>query len=175
MDNCNMTGKRTSVIIPGLALLVALPVAALPEDSQQPIHGTYDNSLLLLDEGIQVFYGKQDAPAQITQGTLKITGQEITIERQDGEVRKVTVSGSPAHYQQQPAVDQPIVTAEGDTLVLDYEAQQLSADGSVRFTQGKNLWTGCHVDYDIDTRRLTTPPCENGEQSKAILVPGETP
>lgn len=153
------------------ALGFAQPVSALPEDADQPIHGTYDNSMLLLDEDKQIFYGSPDTPAEITQGSLKITGQEITIERIDGEVKKVTVTGSPAHYEQQPAADQSLVTAEGLTIILDYDSQHMSAIDQVKFIQEGALWSGCQVDYFMEARRVTTPTCENGERAKVVLPP----
>ena len=152
----------------------ALPVyssLALPEDANQPIIGSYDNSMLLLDEGKQIYYGSAGSPAEINQGTLNISGQEITIERVDGEVKKITVTGSPARYQQQPAIDQAMVIAEGATIILDYDEQQLSADGEVKFTQGSDVWSGCHIDYYIESKRLTTPLCEDGERANAIISP----
>ncbi len=144
---------------------------ALPEDAQQPVDVKYDNSLLLLDEGKEVYYGSPESPAEIIQGTLKVTGQEITVERIDGEISRVTLQGNPAHYQQQPAVDQALVMAEGETIILDYDAQHLQAIGSVSFSQGADQWTGCQVDYYLETRRLSTPKCTDGTQATAILGP----
>jgi len=157
-----------AVILPGMLAHTAL---ALPEDAEQPIHGSYDNSVLMMDEGKQVFYGTAESPAEITQGSLKITGNEITIERVEGEIKKLSVSGNPAHYQQQPAIDQAMVTAEGETIILDYETQHMSAIGQVRFTQGGDLWSGCQVDYFIENRSVTTPLCDNGERASVILSP----
>lgn len=162
------------VIRPALCLAACLAAAtacALPEDADQPIRGTYDNSELLLDEGKQVYYGIPGKPAELSQGTLNITGQEITVERAGGEVKRVTVTGTPAHYSQQPSADQAVVTAEGLTIVLDYDSQHLALDGQVRFTQASDQLTGCHIDYYIETRRLTTSPCEDGEQSQFIIAP----
>ena len=146
-------------------------VQALPEDAEQPILGTYDNSLLLLDEGKQVFYGSPQTPAEITQGTLKISGQEITIERIDGQVKKITVIGSPAQFQQQPAIEQAIVTAEATTIILDYDSQHLSVEENARFSQGNDLMTGCHIDYYLESKQLSAPSCENGEQGKYLISP----
>jgi len=172
MDDQNMKIKAflsTRAML--LATGISTAVMALPEDAEQPIHAVYDNSELLLDEGIQVLYGSTGSPAEITQGTLKITGREITIERQNGEVRKVTVEGTPARYQQKPSADQDMVTAEGLNIVLDYDTQHVLAQGQVRFIQAGNEWRGCQIDYYIETRRVTTPRCEDGEQAQAILPP----
>lgn len=149
----------------------AMPAQALPEDAEQPIQATYDNSLMLLDEGQQVINGSAETPAEIIQGTLKITGREITIERAEGEVKKITVIGNPARYQQQPAIDQQLAVAEANTIILDYDAQHLSLDGNVIFTQGSDQFSGCHIDYYLENRRLSTPLCGNGERARAILTP----
>lgn len=164
----------TAPILLLAAILIAVfsvQTLALPEDANQPIAGTYDNSLLLLDEGKQVFYGSADTPAQITQGTLKITGQEITIERTDGEVKKITVTGDLAHYEQQPAIDQPVAMADAETITLDYDTQHMSAVGRVRFTQGGDQLSGCQVDYFLETRQLSTPKCPDGSQAEFIITP----
>ncbi len=152
-------------------LLLASRSFALPEDAEQPVLGTYDNSLLLLDEGKQIFYGSAGTPAEITQGTLKISGEEISIERIDGEIKKITVTGSPARYQQKPAVDQAMVVAEGLTITLDYDAQHLSVDNEARFSQANDLWSGCHIDYYLESRQLSSPRCDSGEQARFILSP----
>jgi len=177
MDNFVMITRPGSIpvklifaLIPVLALLAGRSFA-LPEDSEQAILGTYDNSLLLLDEGKQIFYGSTGSPAEITQGTLRISGEEISIERADGEVKKITVTGSPARYQQQPAVDQSEVVAEGLIIVLDYDTQHLSIDEQTRFSQANDLWSGCHIDYYLESRQLSTPRCDTGEQARFILSP----
>ncbi len=177
MENFNMKTRPRPVLIKLLCaflpvlLLLTSKSSALPEDAEQPILGTYDNSLLLLDEGKQIFYGSDGTPAEINQGTLKISGEEISIERADGEVKKITVTGSPARYQQQPALDQAIVVAEGLTIILDYDTQHLSVDEAARFSQANDLWSGCHIDYYLESRQLSTPRCDNGEQARFILSP----
>jgi len=155
------------------ALLVAVTGAALPEDASQPVRGTYDNSLLLLDEGRQVFYGTAEKPAEIIQGTLKISGQQITIERTDGEIKKIIVTGMLAHYEQQPAPDQPIAMANAETITLDYDTQHMSAVGRVSFSQGGDRLTGCQVDYYLESRRLVTPTCADGSQAEFVITPRE--
>lgn len=161
------------VVLAISALLVAASGMALPEDAKQPVRGTYDSSLLLLDEGRQVFYGTPEKPAEIIQGTLKISGQEITIERTDGEIKKIIVTGTLAHYEQQPAVDQAIAMADAETITLDYDTQHMSAVGRVSFSQGGDRLTGCQVDYYLESRRLVTPTCADGSQAEFTITPRE--
>ena len=154
-----------------LTCLLAQSVLALPEDADQPMDASFDNSELLLNEGLWILYGNTDTPAKFTQGTLEITGQEITIVRIDGDIQKVTVTGNPAHFQQQPAIDQGLAIALGSTIILDYQTQHMSAIGKVTFTQDGNIWSGCRVDYYIEDKRLTTPLCENGERASLFIPP----
>jgi lipopolysaccharide transport protein LptA len=171
MTTRTITTVRLALTCAFLSVFIPASLQALPEDASQPILGTFDNSLLLLNEGKQVLYGVAGTPAEIIQGSLKITGQEITIERVDGEVKKVSVMGSPALYQQQPAIDQALVTAEGENIVLDYATQHVSAVGDVRFTQGNDQWTGCQIDYYLESRQLSTTGCTDGSQARAIISP----
>jgi lipopolysaccharide export system protein LptA len=178
MGKCNMTIKViiTNVISARClhAFIYCLPVAAamaLPEDVEQPTLIEYNNSEFLLDEGKEMLYGSIDKPAVVTQGTLKISGLVISIERPNGEIKKITVTGTPARYQQQPAVDQGLAVAEGNTIILDYETQQMTAVDNVTFTQDGNVWSGCQVDYYIESKRVTTPSCENGEQASLFIPP----
>jgi len=157
-----------------LACLTASAVFGLPEDADQPVVINFDNSEVMLDEGIQILYGTNEEPAQVTQGTLKIIGLQITIERPDSVIQKVTVIGSPARFQQQPSIDQDIVIAEGNNIVLDNDTQHLAVDGQARFIQGSNVFSGCHIDYYIETGLLKAPTCPDGEQNEATFSPPET-
>ena len=161
--------------LPGFfTALASVSVLALPVDADQPILFEYNNSELLLDEGVEILYGSEDSPAEVKQGTLLITGTEITIRRIDGEIKQIRVRGRPAHFQQQPAADQPLAIAEGLTLILNLETQHVSIDGDVEgdvlFSQGNDKWTGCHIDYYLETRRLVTPEIE-GCRSSAVIAP----
>jgi lipopolysaccharide export system protein LptA len=156
-----------------LAFISCLPIAvavALPEDVEQPILIDYNSSKFLLDEGKQMLYGSLDEPAVVTQGTLKISGLEIITESINGEVKKVTVTGAPAHFQHQPAIDQGLAIAVGDTIIMDFDTQHMSAIGKVTFTQDGNVWSGCQIDYFIG-ESVTTPACENGEQASLFIPP----
>ena len=177
MDKCNMTIKVILMHVISarylLAFIFYLPVAtmALPEDFDQPALIEYNNSEFLLVDGVQTLSGSIDNPAEVTQGTLKISGQEIIIERPNGEIKKVTVTGFPARYQQQPAIDQGLAIAEGATIILDYESRQMTAISDVTFTQDGNTWNSCQVDYYLESKRVITPSCENGEQAQIIISP----
>lgn len=136
------------------SMLAAACTLALPEDAQQDILVDAAATDAYLDEGLIVYTGSADAAACITQGTLKICGGEIRIERGRGENRglqKVTATGTPATYQQQLEADQGITYASGLTLVFDNVARLVIADGEAKLTQAGTVLTHEHVEYNLDT------------------------
>jgi lipopolysaccharide export system protein LptA len=142
-----------------LATCVALmPVGAyaLPEDAEQPIDVDADRTEMFLNEGLIVYTGAQNAPACITQGTLKICGGEIRLRRADnGDLEEVTATGTPARFQQQPAADQELMQASGAKLVFDNVAQLITADGDAEFSQSGNVINHQHIEYDIEARHAS--------------------
>src|SRR5690606_17978052 len=88
-------------------VLAALPASgfALPEDDTQSIE-TLDYASIdyAVDEGVVIQKAHPGKPTCITQGTRVICGDEIRIEHaNDGSLNKVTATGTPARFQQQPA------------------------------------------------------------------------
>jgi lipopolysaccharide export system protein LptA len=159
--------------------LLAPCALALPEDRQQPLQVVSDSYEAFLDRGVFVYRG---TPAVATQGTMKISGLEITVERrEDGVFTKVTATGMPARFQEQPEADQAIVHVSGNTLVFDNTAQLITADGNAESVQAGNTLSGSHIQYNIQTRTATAN-ARDGELVNMFFpapppapAPGETP
>jgi lipopolysaccharide export system protein LptA len=159
-----------------LALVAAtLPgwSSALPEDDAQEILSSdYASMELALDEGELVQTAHPDRPTCITQGSRVICGAEIRIQRaEDGSLRKITSIGRPARFQQQPAANQEIVHFSGQTLVFDNEARLLTIDVDAKFSQGKNELSHQHIEYNLDTRRVSATGDEDALGSGRFTPP----
>src|SRR5690606_4949809 len=89
--------------------LLPLSAFALPEDREQEFVIDFSRLETFLEQGITLAYGTPEQPTVATQGSLRIEGQEIRVERQGEEVLRVTAVGTPARFQQQPAADQAVV------------------------------------------------------------------
>jgi lipopolysaccharide export system protein LptA len=135
-----------------LASLLPSCALALPEDANQPVTADYNRIDLYMDQGLIVYTGSPEQPTCINQGTLQICGAEIRVEQtEDGSLKMVTATGSPARYQQQPAADQELVHLSGETLVFDNLAQLLTADENAEFSQAGKVATHQHIEYNITT------------------------
>ena len=97
--------------------LLLLPVAifGLPDDKDQEIIVIAPlGAEVSLDEGITVFRGTEAQPVVVTQGSMEISGIEITIDATDGDlskINKITAIGRPARFHQQPNMDSSIIHA----------------------------------------------------------------
>ena len=81
---------------------------ALPSDRDQPIRIQADSAELDDKQGVAVYRGD----VIITQGTLKITGDTVTItQTASGDIDVFTSVGNLAYYEQKPAVDKEVVKA----------------------------------------------------------------
>ena len=76
--------------------LFSAGAAALPTDREQPIRVQADSAELDDKQGVAVYRGG----VVITQGTLKITGDTVTItQNAQGDIEIFTSVGKPAYYE----------------------------------------------------------------------------
>ncbi len=129
---------------------------ALPGDLDQDMTTSCPaRSESFLDQGLEICRGTANEPAEINQGSLKLSGLEIRIERVEGSISTITVSGSPAAFQQQPQIEQAIVHASGSSIILDNESQIITIQGNAAFSQeGTINTTAERIEYDIVNRKL---------------------
>jgi len=151
------------LMLPGVACI------ALPDDAQQPILIEASSTELLLDRGYYVYRGTAESPARITQGSMQISGVEITVERSEGMLRKVTATGEPARFQQQPAADKAVIHASGNTLVYDNSARLIFADDNAEFHQADSSLSGFHIEYNLDTSNVNATGRNADERARMII------
>ena len=174
--HCSFLHRLVATTLPLFALLCAQNnVLALADDARQQIVVEANSSEFFPDQGLFIHHGSDVKPARITQGSLQISGAEIRIERNaDGTLKMITTSGSPARFQQQPAIDEAIIHASGKTLVFDNNTQLLTIETEAEFIQQGYTIRGHRIDYDLVKRSasatslspedqliMTIPPTEN--------------
>ena len=158
-----------------LALLFPLTALALPEDKDQEVVVVASRGgEVSLDEGITIFRGTVEQPASITQGTMEITGLEITIRADDGDlskISKITAAGKPASFQQQPKIDQSVVYARGETIVYDDSSQLITINGDAELTQDRNILTGHLIEYEIENKKARAESSGGSDRVNMSITP----
>jgi lipopolysaccharide export system protein LptA len=148
---------------------------ALPDDQNQQIDVVAASSEINLNDGLYVYRGTDAEPAQITQGSMQITGTEIRIERSGRVLKRVTASGTPARFQQQPDVDQAVIHASGHTLDYDNDKRMLNVDGEAEFNQDGSVISAHHIDYNLDTRNANATSSGKGVRMSLPPLAPDTP
>jgi lipopolysaccharide export system protein LptA len=153
---------KASVLFIFLAV-ISRPTLALPDDAEQGIVIEGGASELDFAQGLYVIRENAEGLAHIKQGSLEIFGSEIRVEIVDRRViKKATATGTPARFQQQPDIDEPIVYISGLTLDYDNNTRMLNIDGEASYRQGKTTLDGLHIDYHLDTRDAHATADESG-------------
>ena len=131
-----------------LSLSAALGSAsawALPTDRDQPIHIQSDDAQLDDKQGVATYKGN----VIITQGSMKITGNTVTITRNaTGDIDVFTAVGNLAYYEQKPAVDKPIVQAYGVTIQYFAAQDRIVLIDKAKVINDGNTSEGEKIVYD---------------------------
>jgi lipopolysaccharide export system protein LptA len=118
---------------------------ALPTDRDQPIHIQSDDAQLDDKQGIATYKGN----VIITQGTMKITGNTVTITRlPTGEVNVFTSVGNLAYYEQKPELNKPIVQAWGVTIQYFAAQDKIVLIDKAKVVNDGNTSEGEKIIYD---------------------------
>ncbi|MET1079201.1 MAG: lipopolysaccharide transport periplasmic protein LptA [Pseudomonas sp.] len=148
-----------------LPLLLSLSAAllganawALPTDREQPIRVQADSAELDDKQGVAVYRGG----VVITQGTLKITGDTVTItQNKSGDIEVFTAVGKPAYYEQKPSTDKEIVKAYGLTIQYFAANERIVLIDQAKVVQEGNTFEGEKIVYDTQ-RQIVNAGRANG-------------
>ncbi|UVJ43279.1 lipopolysaccharide transport periplasmic protein LptA [Pseudomonas sp. LS1212] len=127
------------------AALGSVSAWALPTDRDQPIHIQSDDAQLDDKQGIATYTGN----VIITQGSMKITGNKVTITRSAaGDVDVFTAVGNLAYYEQKPAVDKQIVQAYAVTIQYHAALDRIVLIDKAKVINEGNTTEGEKIVYD---------------------------
>ena len=137
--------KTFSLLLSLSAAFTSAGTWALPTDREQPIRVQADSAELDDKQGVAVYRGG----VVITQGSLKITGDTVTItQTAQGDIDVFTAVGKPAYYEQKPAVDKQLVQAYGLTIQYYASNERTVLIDQAKVIQEGNTFEGEKIVYD---------------------------
>lgn len=151
-----------------LIILILLPVLAfaMPTDSKEKLHITSNSSTYNYKTGINTFEGNVKA----TQGTSHITADKL-ITKTNGtrNIQEAIAYGllQPAHYWTTPDKNRLPVHAHAGILKYYPMAANIAMHRDAYVTQGKNVFKGQLVLYNINQQVINVPASTRG---RSILV-----
>jgi len=116
---------------------------AMSEDKDAPVHIEADQVEIRDKEDLSTYRGN----VKITKGSLKITGDKITIKSKNGNLFKIRITGKPATFYQLNDLKQ-VISAESKQM------EYLAADGMLELKEeallvkAQSNFSSDHIIYD---------------------------
>lgn len=169
---CKIKSKSSPLLsLSALAISLASSLTlSLPEDRYQPINvqankAVQNNSP---EQMTTVYTGD----VVITQGSMKINGDEVTIVSQNGEIQHLVAVGQPARFEQQSSADKAPVIAHGNTIDYRLAKDLVVLKEQASIEQEGSLVTGAQIDYNISEERVVA---NGGKDRVNITLPPSKP
>jgi lipopolysaccharide export system protein LptA len=132
----------------GLCLFCFLQsLHALESDRLKPINITSDRITVDQKKGFSHYQGN----VILTQGTLKVTGSDVTIYLEKKQLRQIIIIGNPATLKQKPAEDQPEINSRAGRMEYDLHKDMLLLTDNAQVEQGQNRFSGDYIRYNTRT------------------------
>lgn len=122
---------------------------ALPDDSNQPISIIADTAIKDDKLGLTIYEGN----VSITQGSLNILADKVTIFIVKQQVTKMVAIGTPASFKQQPNLGEKDVIAKADTIDYFIIDKKITLTENASLDQDGSILTGKIINYDIGGAR----------------------
>ena len=138
-----------NVLLACLALLVSGPVLGLETDRQQPLLINADASDGSMGDGKATLRGNID----IRQGTLLVKAEFAEVEKTDGKVREVMLTGNPVVLQQEIEM-QGLVRATARTITYQVATGIVTLSGNADVNHPQYQISGELLVYDMNQQHF---------------------
>jgi len=167
-----------SILLLFISLFFTAGTWALSTDKDQPIEIEADTADLDDEKGITIYRGN----VILIQGSVRMTGDIMTVYFKDNELDTLIMEGKPARYRQLP--DDSKIYDEAESLRMEYyELKSLVIlIDKASFKQEGLSFSGNRIEYDTEHSRVKArgsiktqgeagDSSSNGERVKIILKP----
>lgn len=154
-----------------MAILVLLPLQAqaLSSDRQKPVNISADKVTVNQRTGISVYTGK----VIVTQGTLRITADKLTVYTVKRRLDRMVAVGKPATYRQRP--DNKPGYIQGRARTMEYFARRdvVVLKQQAVLVQSKNTFKGSHIVYNLKTDHVESRGAGSKSRVRITIEPQE--
>ncbi|MYM64634.1 lipopolysaccharide transport periplasmic protein LptA [Pseudomaricurvus sp. HS19] len=155
------------VLLCALGATASNSLWALASDREQPIYISSDRAERNEKAGTTIYSGA----VQMDQGSMRILADKVVIHSVNNEVDRIIATGTPAHYQQQPAPDKQVVTARGERIeyLISNDMLHLTTNASLTQADGTSM-SGQRIDYNIKESVATAEGNNTTEGERVHIV-----
>ncbi|WGE89765.1 lipopolysaccharide transport periplasmic protein LptA [Actinobacillus arthritidis] len=140
---------------------------ALKGDTDQPINIDSGDQSLDMNSNVVVFTDN----VVITQGSIKVTANQVTIVRQEGKKETLDATGSPVTFQQTLDDGKP-VNGKGNNVHYDLNSEFLTLIGNAELKQQGSFIKASKITYDVKKQQLKATS-GNKSRVRTVLIPNE--
>ncbi|GMQ89627.1 MAG: lipopolysaccharide transport periplasmic protein LptA [Gammaproteobacteria bacterium] len=154
-------------------LLIALILSplnswALSSDREQPMLIEADRAELDDANGISIYRGN----VKVTQGTLILTGDVMTVHTKGNDVEKVIMEGQPATYKQRPDNKDKDVRAKALHMEYFTNPEKIILTGQAEVEQGGgDILRSERIEYDVPTDKVNAGTDKPDERVHITIQP----
>ena len=144
---------------------------ALPEDSQQPINIQSDRAAqkVLKDGSERTEYSGK---VVMTQGSMKINGEHVTIHSKDRKVVRIVAVGKPARFQQQSDPSKSPMKAKAENIRYQLSKDTIVLANGAQIKQDGNVVSGERIEYNIASEKVNaTRGADSSTRVHVVLEP----
>ena len=116
---------------------------ALSNDRDQATHIRADYAEFDHQSGLASYRGN----VEVRQGILQLTGDTLLIQRVDGEIQTLTITGNPARYQQLPDQQTHPINAQAKQIAIYPPKDLVVMQNDARIEQQGRIVTGNRLEY----------------------------
>ncbi len=141
---------------------------ALSSDRDQPMLIEADRAELDDARGISIYRGN----VKVTQGTLILTGDVMTVHNKGNDVDKVIMEGQPATYKQRPDNKDKDVRAKALHMEYFTNPEKIILTGQAEVEQeGGDVLRSERIEYDVPTDKVNAGTDQPDERVRIIIQP----
>ena len=153
-----------SLVFIAVCSVAATPAFALPEDRQQPINVQSDSAEKIKEK---VFYRGN---VTMTQGTITIKGETVTVESENDKVQRLIADGAPAHFSQKPNAEEGLVNATADNIDYQLVGDTVLLTKNATVEQSDSSISGERIEYDIKAQRVRATGLGEGDSGRVRMI-----
>lgn len=162
----NLSNIYRSATVIAFCLLASATAVALPDDREKTISIESDSAERNEKTGLTVYRGN----VIISQGSILIEADEITLHYQDKKISRIECTGTPASYQQRPEVEGQLLIAKAEHIDYLLAKDQIILKRNAVLSRNGTIIKGDSIDYDINNETWKAKGNDLGEQKRIQLV-----
>lgn len=150
----------------GAALLLSVSQYALslPDDRKQAINLSSDRAVYEKNQGIYI------GNVNMSQGSLKIRADKLTIVESDRKVEKVIAEGTPAHFEQQPRANEGVVIATAQRIEYSLQEEEILLQRNASITHQGSKISGDRVVYSGRKQMVVADGGSNEKENRVKMT-----